>query len=170
MNTRQVARGGMTTGLSVALLYVASFLSVASWAACMLVGFIPALFFLVDEKRTGTLVYLATAFLALFVLPDKSVAILYTGFFGLYTVLKFWIERLRRRLPEWICKLIFANLWVLVVLRLVSLGFIPEIPRLSPLVIALILIGGNLIFVYYDLCVSKIFAGMRRLAQRFHNF
>ena len=169
MNARQVARGGMVTGLSVALLYVATFLSIASWAACMLVGFIPALFFLVGEYRLGTLVYAATALLSLFVLPDKSIAILYTGFFGLYTVLKFWTGRLKHRSTQLVSKLIFANLWVMIVMKLISLGFIPELPALSPVVVCGVLIGGNLIFVYYDLCVSRIFAGMRGLARRFHN-
>lgn len=168
MRASQVARGGMITGLSVALLYIASFLSVASWAACMLVAFIPALFFLVGESRTGMLVYAATSCLALFLLPDKSIAILYAGLFGLYTALKFWIERLRSRMIEWICKLTFANIWVLIVLKLISIGLIPELPALSPLVIGGVLLGGNLIFVYYDLCVSRIFAGMRGLARRFH--
>lgn len=51
MHANQIARGGMMTGVSVALLYIATFLSIASWAACMLIGFIPELFSSPDRKK-----------------------------------------------------------------------------------------------------------------------
>ena len=122
MHARQIARGGLMTGVSVALLYIATFLSIASWAACMVVGFLPELFFLVGEKKTGCLVYAATAALSLFLLPDKVIAILYAGLFGLYTVLRFFFERIPSRIIRWLCKLVFGNIWVIIVLWCIRAG------------------------------------------------
>lgn len=118
MRAQQIARGGMMTGVSVALLYFATFLSVASWAACMLVGFIPELFFLVGERKTGCLVYAATSALSIFLLPDKLLAVLYAGLFGLYTVIRYHLECVSSRLLRWLCKLGFGNVWVFIILTL----------------------------------------------------
>lgn len=169
MLAKQIARGGMITGLSIILLYAATFLSFASWTVCMLIGFLPALFFLVGQKRVGVLVYAATSALALFLLPDKSIAILYAGLFGLYTVLHFYIGHLQHRIARWIVKLLFANFWVAAILWCIRIGLIPDLPILSSRLSAIAVIMGNLILIYYDLCLSRIFLGMRGFAQRFHN-
>lgn len=169
MHARQIARGGLMTGVSVALLYIATFLSIASWAACMVVGFLPELFFLVGEKKTACLVYAATAALSLFLLPDKVIAILYAGLFGLYTVLRFFFERIPSRIIRWLCKLVFGNIWVIIVLWCIRAGLIPEFPALSGYLTAIVFAAGNLILVYYDLCLSRIFPAMRRLAQQLQN-
>lgn len=169
MSARHIAQGGMMTGVSIVLLYIATFLSVASWAVCMLVGFIPELFFLVGERKLGCLVYLSTSALALFLLPDKGLAILYAGLFGLYTVLRFFIQRLPNCLLRWVCKLVFANLWILIILLGIHAGLMPQISFASIPVPVILLLGGNLILIYYDLCLSRIFPNLRPLAQRFFN-
>ncbi len=169
MRAQQIARGGMMTGVSVVLLYFATFLSIASWAACMLVGFIPELFFLVGERKTGCLVYAATAALSIFLLPDKLLAILYAGLFGLYTVIRYYLERVPSRLLRWITKLAFANLWVFIVLTCIRFGLLPEFPGLSTKIFLMVLLGGNIILVYYEWCLSRIFPGLRGLAQRLNN-
>lgn len=169
MHARQIARGGMVTGLSVVLLYVSTFLSFASWAACMLVGFIPALFFLVNERKMGTMIYIATSVLSIFILPDKTIAMMYAGLFGLYTVLRFWVEHIPSRLVRWLIKLVFANVWILIVLWAIYAGFFPEFANLSHKLTFIVVICGNLILIYYDFCLSRIFAGLRNLAQRFYN-
>ena len=135
----------------------------------MVVGFLPELFFLVGEKKTGCLVYAATAALSLFLLPDKVIAILYAGLFGLYTVLRFFFERIPSRIIRWLCKLVFGNIWVIIVLWCIRAGLIPEFPALSGYLTAIVFAAGNLILVYYDLCLSRIFPAMRRLAQQLQN-
>ncbi len=169
MRAQQIARGGMMTGVSIVLLYFATFLSIASWAACMLIGFIPELFFLVGERKTGCLVYAATSALALFLLPDKLLAILYAGLFGLYTVIRYYLERVPSRILRWIGKFAFANVWIFVVLTCIRWGLLPEFPILSKTLFLIVLVVGNLILVYYDLCLSRIFPGLRGWALRFNN-
>ncbi|MFR4972492.1 MAG: hypothetical protein ACLUB2_03365 [Butyricicoccus pullicaecorum] len=41
---------------------------------------------------------------------------MYAGLFKLYTVLRFLFERIPSRVLRWVCKLIFGNIWVLIVL------------------------------------------------------
>lgn len=160
MNTRSIARGGILTGLSVVILYFASFMQIASWAVTMLVGFIPAVFFLRGQYRAGTVQYIATSLISFFVLPDKVLAVLYTFLFGLYTVLRFHLEKRFGKLLSWIIKIIFAELWVAAVCNLIRMGLLPEIPVLSPVVMIALAAAGVLVLLYYDFCLGRIFTGL----------
>lgn len=166
MKTSSLAKGGILTGLSVVLLYLASFLQIASWAVTMIVGFIPAVFFLRGQDRAGVVQYLATSLVSLFVLPDKGIAVLYALFFGLYTVLCFELARWCGKMLSWFVKILFAESWVAVVSRLVYLGLVPEIPALSPTVQIILILAGVLLLLYYDFCLGKIFAGLRVYLKR----
>lgn len=158
----------MLTGLSIALLSMASVLGFASYSIAMLAGFIPTIFFLQGEIGTGRLVYAATAVLALLVVPDKEVAFLYACFFGLYTVLKYEIERLHRLPLEVALKLAGAAAWAGITLGLIRFGLVPELPQLSTRVILLVFAGWMAFIVYYDFCLTCIFGGLKRLLKKFH--
>lgn len=166
MKTRALAQGGVLTGVSVVLLYLASFLQIASWSVTMIVGFIPAVFFLRGFDMVGTVQYLATSFIALFVLPDKSIAILYALFFGLFTVMKFRLERRFGRVVVWTVKILFSETWVVVIWRLAALGLVPELPALTPAVRVISMLVGALVILYYDFCLGRIFAGLKIFLKR----
>lgn len=161
MNTRALARGGILTGVSLILLYFASFMQVASWAVTMLVGFIPAVFFLRQEYKAGAVQFAATALISFFILPDKVLAILYTFFFGFYTVMRFVLERQFGKKRSWIAKILFVEVWVAVVCKLAQAGFLPELPVVTPALIPVFAGAGVLLILYYDFCLGRIFAGLR---------
>ena len=166
MKTRALAQGGVLTGVSVVLLYLASFMQIASWSVTMIVGFIPAVFFLRGLDTVGTVQYLATSLIALFILPDKSIAILYALFFGLFTVMKFWLERRFGRILVWAAKILFSEAWVVAVWKLVELGLVPELPALTPAVRVVSLLVGALVILYYNFCLGRIFAGLNVFLKR----
>ena len=160
MSTRALAQGGILTGVSIVILYLASFMQIASWAITMLVGFIPAVFFLRGQFKVGTVQYAATSLVSLFILPDKVLAILYTFLFGLYTVLRFQLERRTGKVVSWIAKFLFAELWVAGVCKLIQIGLLPEIPTLTPTAALLLVTAGALLILYYDFCLGRIFVGL----------
>lgn len=166
MKTRSIAQGGVFTALSIVLLYLASFLDIASWSIAMLVGLIPIFFFLYGEPKTGELQFGATALISLMLLPNKEVAIMYAFLFGLYPILKLRLERRMKKAPALAVKLVFAEIWVAFVWKLISTGFLPEIPVLDNRVKILSIVIGAVLIVYYDFCLTKIFMGMRGILYR----
>ena len=54
-------------------------------------------------------------------------------------------------------------------LTCIHLGVLPEFPVMNGKIFLAVLLGGNVILVYYELCLSRIFPGMRGLAQRLNN-
>jgi hypothetical protein len=167
MNARAIARGGIFTAVSLALLLSASILQLASYCLCILASWVPELFFQNGERRVGRMVYVATSVLSLLLLPDKMTALLYAVGFGLYTVLRDIFQRCPRRFGRWLMKLTFAYLEIFAVLALLRFGLIPDMPSLRPWMIVAVLLGGGLTFLYYELCLGRIFPSLGRLTRRF---
>ena len=86
---------------------------------------------------------------------DKMVALLYLIFFGLYPMLKGFIERVNRPVPELILKLLIFNGYAVILFRVFGSLFLAMVPGKDlPSVVLLLL--GNVVFLLYDYGFSKI--------------
>ena len=108
----------------------------------------------------GWLCWAVIALLGLLLLPDKAVSVMFALFLGLYPVAKSRLEQLRRRGLEWVLKLLLFNgasalLWF--GLRgLLGLS----LPQWLESHAWLLLPAANLVFVCYDIGLSKLIALM----------
>ena len=96
--------------------------------------------------------------LGLFLLPDKGVALLYLIFLGLYPVVKNNIEGLRRLPLEWLCKLACFNAALSLFWFALRALFLPDPPVWLGERTWLLYLAGNLIFVLYDVGLSRLIA------------
>ena len=98
----------MLTALSVVVLYLGALLDVLSLTVVAISSVF--LLFAVRELPLGyrLFIYFGTAILSALLLPSKEPALLYAMFGGLYPLVKFPIEHLRRPLPL-LLKLLFFN-------------------------------------------------------------
>lgn len=167
MKARSVAYGGMMTGVSMLLLGLGALFEVAGGAAALLAALVPALFYLKGDSRTGRLVWLATSLLAVLLLPDKFIALLYALVLGLYTVVRFAIIRWSH-MRQLLCKALLVVFWVALSVGLIKFGLVEELSRVSPLVLLGLAGGWTLFLAYYDFCMTRIFWGLRRWLERFH--
>jgi len=112
---RKVALGGIFTGLSLIFLYFALYLPSMKLTMYFLAGMIPGLILVELGIRQAWMLYGATSLLS-FVMFGNTVSIIpYVVFFGLYPMLKFYIEKTRRPVIEILMKLLFFNM---------SIGFV----------------------------------------------
>ncbi len=160
MSTRQIAQGGLLTGISVIMLCGGAFMQVLSWSVCMVAGLIPAVFLLRGLPHAARVVYGATSVLGFMLAADKSIALLYTGFFGLYTLLKFSFERHRNFWVRYACKLAYFNLLLAIILLVLQWGFFPAAQELLVWGKFAFVTLGNVFFLYYDFCLTRILGGM----------
>ncbi len=167
VKAHSIAYGGMMTGVSMMLLGVGTLFEVVSGAAALLASLVPALFFLRGEARTGRLVYGATSILAVLLLPDKFTVLGYVLVLGLFTVVRFTVNW-QRKVLRLACKAALILFWVLLSVLAIRLGLVAELPAVSPLVLAGLTVGWTVFLVYYDFCVTRIFAGLGRWLSRFH--
>ncbi|MBQ7376909.1 MAG: hypothetical protein IJW71_01120 [Clostridia bacterium] len=107
--TKKLTLSAILSALGVLLLALGTLSAVLDLTAIALAALL--VLFAAIEMRTPyqLLVAAATATLALLLLPDKSVALLYLLFGGAYPILKELAERLPRRLA-WVVKIAVYNL------------------------------------------------------------
>lgn len=110
------------------------------------------------DKKWALLTYISSAVL-LFFLGEIESKILYISFFGYYPILKAVIEKIRKPVIEWIIKEVFFNTIIIAVYSLFSglLGMeSSDFGILGQYGAIILLVGANVVFVLYDICVSRI--------------
>lgn len=162
MKARELARSGLLTGVTVALLYFGGTSNAFSATACMMASVSSAIPLLRHARvRTAVQIYLASSLLAFVLVPRKSIVLAYSMICGPYPILKYGIECYIPRFWQWCCKLVCANLFSVMVLivacYIFSITFsVPERRRF------LYWCAANLFFVIYDIGLSRLIATLRK--------
>ena len=136
----------MLTALSVVILYLGSLIDVLSLTAVAIAS-LPMLFAVRELPALYRLfLYAGTTVLAALLLPSPEAAVLYALLGGLYPMIKFPIEHLRRPLPL-LLKLLYVNLLITVSELLTVLVFLLP-PSTWYVLLALYLIGNPALLLY----------------------
>ncbi len=156
-----VALGGVLAAGSLAVLWLACVVPSGRLGLAAAAGLFPMAGVLAAGRAAGYLCWAAGGILGLILLPDKGVALLYLAFLGLYPVVKGRIESLRRRSAEWVLKLVFFNGVLTLFWFLLQGLFLPDPPHWLGENSLLLYAVGNLVFVVYDVGLSKLIALLR---------
>ena len=156
-----VALGGVLAAGSLAVLWLACVVPSGRLGLAAAAGLFPMAGVLAAGRAAGYLCWAAGGILGLIMLPDKGVALLYLAFLGLYPVVKGRIESLRRRSAEWVLKLVFFNGVLTLFWFLLQGLFLPDPPHWLGENSLLLYAVGNLVFVVYDVGLSKLIALLR---------
>jgi hypothetical protein len=154
-NVRKLTLTALLIALSMVVLMAASYAPSGRMGIVAVAGLLPAAAIISAGLHAGFFCYVGTGLLALLFLPAKECVLLYALLFGHYPMLKSLIERLRKPVLEWCCKLALFNglLSILYfVFRMLFLSAIPEAWAQT----AIIYVGGNIAFVLYDICFSQL--------------
>lgn len=157
----RTALGGLLAAGSLAVLWLAS-LAPSGWVGLTaLAGLFPVAAVLSAGQTAGYLCWAAAGLLGLILLPNKGVSVLYLLFFGIYPVLKSCIESIRRLWAEWALKLIYFNAVLCLAWFLLRGLILPTLPTWLTGRVFLLWPLGNLVFIAYDLGLSKLIALLR---------
>lgn len=164
--TSQVALGGILTALSSLILYFASLSPSGRLGLAAVAGLCPVFAVLRGGRGSGYLVWGATSILALLLIPEKGIALSYLLLFGLYPVMKSQLECFKSRVLEWFCKIIFAVIGT-AILRHLLLGLLMDtIPSWMVGHFVLVHLVGLLVFIAYDITLSRLISLMGRRTGR----
>lgn len=154
-NTRIIAIGGVLTALTLVCLYAASFVPAIELTLYALSSiFIPAM--MIETKgKGGWVLYIACSLLALLILPNKVGAFPYIFFFGIYGIVKYYIEKIKSPVVQIALKLaVFTAIMVIFYFFFYNLFFgVISLPNLPILVL---LVAGEIMFILYDAILSLI--------------
>lgn len=109
MKSKDIALGGILVALTSIILYAASILPISTLTILTIASAIIPVCIIRSNIRTAIFVYIASSLIAFFIVPI-NIGLLYFIFFGIYGIVKYFIERIRRENIEMILKLVFFNI------------------------------------------------------------
>jgi len=151
---KQAAFNGILAALLVITLFFAVYSPTGRFSLYTLSSFYVSILIIEFGTKNGWVFYVATNILALLLVPDKLGVLPYTFFFGLYGLVKYYIEKLGKIVPEYVLKLAFFNVCLgagFVFLKSVLLGDIDL--KISPWILVPAL---EIVFIIYDYVYSLL--------------
>lgn len=157
--SRRIALGGILTALCVLLNYVAAFMPSGKLGIYVLSSLAIAAAIVELDIKGATTVYAASAILIFLLSGNINTLLLFTLFFGIYPIVKYYAEKQRRASVEMLIKYIGFNVlavlgyfvyWMIFGISPVSLNI------LSPWMIAGVILGAEVIFLIYDYVLSRL--------------
>ena len=154
MKAKKLTLLAMSTALSVLFMYLSSVLPTGQLgfiAAASLLGF----FAVIETGVSGALMlYTASSILALLLVPRRTPVLIFIIFFGYYPIIKYFAEKMKTPILSWCVKLLVFNAAYSVVFLLFK-EVIFDITVLQNST-AIAFVAGNLVFVFFDIGVSKL--------------
>lgn len=144
MKAKDIALGGILVALTSIILYSTVILPISTIAILTVASAIIPICIIKSNIKTSIFVYIASSLIAFFLVPI-NISLLYFIFFGVYGIVKYFLERMRREKLEIILKLVFFNIMFII-------GF----------VIIQNILGVNIIAGLEGL-VSKVFDGSSKI-------
>lgn len=159
MKARKIAFGGVVAALSLVLMLLTGFLPFGTYAFPCFAGILLTAIVIEFGVPWAIGVYAGVSLLSFLLLTDKEAALYYTLILGIYPVLKSFFERIKLRFLSVILKLFYFNIMAVAAFYISIYVLSVPIESFSlfgvnlPLVFLLL---GNIVFLVYDLCVTRL--------------
>ncbi|HWQ79653.1 MAG TPA: hypothetical protein VN381_12580 [Anaerovoracaceae bacterium] len=156
-NTKKIATGGVLLALSVVTLFGATFVPGVELTLYALTSAYVAIIVIEFNAGMAWLFYIASVLLSAILVPNKGGLIPYVIFFGVYAIIKYWIEKGKKlsQPVEIILKLLFGNgMFALgyLVFGAMFAGAIQMPDAAWPIILA----GAQLFFLVYDYILTLV--------------
>lgn len=147
-NAKRLALGGILTALTLITLYAESVLPTSKLSLYALSSFFVSAIVIESGIKSAWAFYIASSMLALIIIPDKIAVIPYMAFFGVYGIVKFYIEKLQNLISEFILKIAYFNLCLLFATLLIKEFFLDKLSIAFPWWMLIVVL--EVVFLVYD--------------------
>lgn len=152
MKAKHIAESGILAALTIVILYAASILPISTLSVLTVASCLIPISIIRTSVKSAISVYIISSFLSFF-LVKTNIAIYYTLFFGIYGVIKYFIEKINKIVLEILLKLISFNI-LLVIIYFIATGFLVALNIKLPLYLLWII--GQVAFLVYDYALTII--------------
>lgn len=152
LKTKNLTLSSLLISLTLVILALNTLLPISTLSILTVASAIIPIAIIRTSTKNAFLVYIASSLLGFLILP-KDIIILYALFFGIYGLVKYYIEKLNKISIEIILKLIFSSI-ILIIYYLLFSSLI-DISNVN-LPLYLIFIIANILFLIYDYALTLI--------------
>ena len=155
----KVSIGGAVAALGLVLMFLTSLVPIGTYAFPTFAGILLVVIVIEIGYGYALSVFAATSLLSFLLITDKEAALVYVIFLGYYPIIKALIERIRSRAVQYVIKFALFNACMIgaffIAVTLLS------IPKESFTLFGVylpwaFLIAGNVFFVMYDFCITRL--------------
>ena len=146
--SKKISLNGILLALGVVSLFAATTLPTSRLSFYTLSSFLVSIIIIEFGVKAGWIFYFSSCILTLIILPDKLGLLPYVFFFGIYGIIKFYIEKFNNLVIEYSIKIVFFTICMLSGLFLIKEFILSNIEIKFP--IWVIIIALELIFIIYD--------------------
>ncbi|MBS5936740.1 hypothetical protein [Clostridium sp.] len=152
MKAKELTVSAALTALTIVILYLNLLLPISTISILTLASALIPVALIRGSIKSSILVYISSSIIGFFILP-LNIILLYILFFGVYGIIKYFIEKINKLPIEIILKIIFFNI-ILVLSIFVFNSFVAiEITKLP---IYLLFIVAQPVFLIYDYALSLL--------------
>lgn len=162
MKAKHIAESGILVSATLIILYATSILPISTLSVLTLASCLIPISIIRTSIKNTILVYISSSLLSFFILPI-NISLYYTLFFGVYGIIKYFVEKLNKLILEIILKLISFNL-LLSVIYFISISFLGNLSTNFP--VYLLWIIAQIAFLIYDYALTVIISFY---LQKLHN-
>lgn len=152
------AVGGLSSALSVAVMFCSSLLYVFSYVVPMVLGLLMMIVKKTFSASCAWCVYISASLLSLIIVPDKETVLMYVLFFGYYPIIKSGIDKIKFKLLGYLAKFLLFNVSVAAVELIAYFVFgIPffEDGSFSAAMIIIFAVLMNVVFAMYEFLLNN---------------
>lgn len=146
--TSYIAKGGFFTAIGFIFIYLSTIVPVNRAYLLAMASCIIPLSVITTNVKNAIVVYMSTSLLALLICGAKITVVLYIIFFGIYGLVKYYIELLRKLYLELILKLLFLNMDLAILLFIYKL-FFPGLLKIA-MPVYIIVAAAQVAFLVFD--------------------
>ncbi|HHW48039.1 MAG TPA: hypothetical protein GXX14_05405 [Clostridiaceae bacterium] len=168
LNTKRIALNGILGSLAVVAVFLATVMPTNRLSFFALSSFFVSVVIIEYGIKNGWAFYISTSLLALIVVPNKVEVIPYAIFFGIYGIVKSYIERLGRVMLEYVLKYVYFNACLACIVFVVREFFLETVDlRFSWWLVIIALQGVFLVYDYvYTLFIRYYINKLKRILLR----
>ncbi|MBE6063606.1 MAG: hypothetical protein E7207_08690 [Clostridium butyricum] len=151
MKAKHIAESGILTALTLIVLYAASIIPVSKLTVLTIASCIVPIGLIRTSVKNSILIYAASSILSLFLIPINT-ALSYILFFGIYGLIKYYIEKIKNLPLEILLKLICFNILFSIIYFIAKNIIVLQ----SSFPILLIIFIAQFLFLLYDYTLSVV--------------
>lgn len=152
---RNLSFGGVLLAVLIIDLYLSNVLPTSRLSLLVISSFIMAVAVIELGKRYLWIFYISASILAILFMPDKVKAIIFVTFFGLYPIIRFYIDKINKIVFETILKFLYFNIFLIFFIGFAYTFLVKDLGINFPIYI-IVLIGQVAFFAYDFLFTSFI--------------
>lgn len=151
--------GGIAAAISLIIMAIFGTFQSMTYAAPVVCGVFIAFACIEFSSKFAFALYFAVSVLSLAIVPNKECAVFYALFFGLYPILKGFIESRTKGTVTWIIKYVFFNIAIiigyLICSKLLNISY-DETGVLGKFTLLFLWGSGNAAFLIYDIAFTRV--------------